>query len=974
MIHDALRARTRAWLDLEDSPVRALTDHIRRQGRLRRPQVEAIETWLYLKVVGGGRALAVLFAEGLFAPEVDLDAAALPSATRDRLKADLAARALYAFAAAPDAMGRPALPELEAAIRERPQDVDFEGVIRAMFYGVDYADYLFSLPMGAGKTFLMAALIHLELYLARQSPDSPAFGRNFLLLIPSGLKTSIVPSLRTIAHFDPTWVLPEPAASEIHRALRFEVLDEAKTGKKSNKARNPNAQKVAAHQPFEDASGVVFVVNAEKVILDRVPDDVAQFELLERSDDEKDKAANELRALLGRLPRLTIHVDEVHHAQTDDVKLRRVIGRWAAGGNVASVLGYSGTPYLSKAEDVAVAGGVKLRFGQITNTVYFYPLLAAVRTFLKKPVVKTGRGLTSAEIVERGVDEFRARYEATVYADGTRAKLAVYCGTIARCETDVLPQLLERGVPRDEILVYHKGNKQHPMPADAARAFARLDRPESPHRYVLLVQIGKEGWDCRSLTAVVLSQKKDSPPNMVLQTSCRCLRQVTAADDEATALVWLSEDNAKLLNKQLADEQKASIAALNEAGKGGPATPLVPRHDRTATLAPPPLDYVAFRVRLTDETVEAADPAAALARLVETVEAKDGALFRSATEETRAEGVLAGQRLPAERVRVIARTGHTPARFDDWLLSIHRDGLGLPTLAALRAHEGALRRLFGALTHEAEGRRVFNDLYDRGAVERRVRLAFHARRQLTTEEEEVPKKAAILAGTLSVVPAHPLLFPPPADVARILALDAGADDDEADRARKREELRAVLEAQGRLDLFDGLARDPEPAPPSSPAVRHRGRTLHYAPYDFSKTALEHATLGQLLTLDTFTGRDDLEVYFVGAPHLTEFALDCYKKAGARWQRVGIYTPDFLVLQRGDDGRYRRVLVLETKGAGFLHEPGFQARKTFVEAWFVPENNRRAGYERFRYCVLTDEHPENVRARTLDAALSSFFAD
>src|SRR5690606_36967543 len=184
-------------------------------------------------------------------------------------------------------------------------------VIRDIFYDEDYADYLFSLPMGAGKTFLIAALIHLDLYFALANPDDPAFAHNFLVLIPSGLKSSIVPSLRTIEHFDPTWVLPEPAASEVHRLIRLDVLDEAKAGKKSNKARNPNAAKVAACAPFEDALGHVFIVNAEKVILNRVPTDPDLFDELEKSADEKDREENELRNLLGKLPRLAIHIDEV---------------------------------------------------------------------------------------------------------------------------------------------------------------------------------------------------------------------------------------------------------------------------------------------------------------------------------------------------------------------------------------------------------------------------------------------------------------------------------------------------------------------------------------------------------------------------------------------------------------------------------------------------------------------------------------
>ena len=38
-----------------------------------------------------------------------------------------------------------------------------------------YADYVFSLPMGAGKTYLMAAFIYLDLYFSRMDPGNAAF-------------------------------------------------------------------------------------------------------------------------------------------------------------------------------------------------------------------------------------------------------------------------------------------------------------------------------------------------------------------------------------------------------------------------------------------------------------------------------------------------------------------------------------------------------------------------------------------------------------------------------------------------------------------------------------------------------------------------------------------------------------------------------------------------------------------------------
>ena len=121
---------------------------------------------------------------------------------------------------------------------------------KKLFYTVEYPDFLFSLPMGAGKTFLMAAIIYLDLYFALNEPDNKNFAHNFLILAPSGLKSSIIPSLKTIERFDPAWILPEPSASTIKRMIHFEVLDQPKSAKRSNKARNPNAQKISNYQPL----------------------------------------------------------------------------------------------------------------------------------------------------------------------------------------------------------------------------------------------------------------------------------------------------------------------------------------------------------------------------------------------------------------------------------------------------------------------------------------------------------------------------------------------------------------------------------------------------------------------------------------------------------------------------------------------------------------------------------------------------
>ena len=116
--------------------------------------------------------------------------------------------------------------------------------------------------MGAGKTYLMAAFIYLDLYFAMNEPHNAAFAHNFIVFAPSGLKSSVVPSLKTIQNFNPAWILPEPAATDIRRMISFEVLDQSKTEKKSNKTKNPNVQKIANHQPLSEIFVLVDLTNA----------------------------------------------------------------------------------------------------------------------------------------------------------------------------------------------------------------------------------------------------------------------------------------------------------------------------------------------------------------------------------------------------------------------------------------------------------------------------------------------------------------------------------------------------------------------------------------------------------------------------------------------------------------------------------------------------------------------------------------
>lgn len=969
MLYNLILHKAQEWLVSDKGTIKPILEHVNRNGNMREAQAQALLIYLFLKIEGENKPLWRLFSEGFFNRNEDLSALNINQKARSVFETNSAARALFELSRLPLAGNDSAkkkqttlFPDLEKLLLERPNDVDYASVSKSLFYGVAYPDFLFSLPMGAGKTFLMASIIYLDLYFALNEPNNKNFAHNFLILAPSGLKSSIIPSLKTIERFDPAWILPEPSASAIKRMIKFEVLDQPKSARKSNKARNPNAQKIALYQPFDSLMGLVMVVNAEKVILDRL-ELSEQFELIEKTDDERDRLANELRNIIGKIPNLQIHIDEVHHAATDDIKLRQVVNKWSANGSINSVLGFSGTPYLSSGETVKIADSLQLKFSQITNTVFYYPLTTAIRKFLKKPRVEQTSGLTSLQIIEKGVKDFLKAFGDTVYENKTIAKLAVYCGSIERLEEEVYPYLIgTMKIRPEEILKYHRGNKKYKVTREAETDFNSLDTPLSRKKFILLVQIGKEGWDCRSLTGVILSQKGDCPSNMVLQTSCRCLRQVDKEKNE-TALIWLNEENAKTLDKQLKDEQHTSIQELNNLGKSGELR-MVDRFSRMDYLKLPNVDFYQLNVEYeTVVTEQNADPGAKLGK----VEAKDH--FDSAVvverglnlDEARSKSIL--EHIASER-----------AEFYLWLYTISRESMGSVSRSQLRQYEDLLRSIYNAISFDVNGGRSFNNLFRHDEIRSRIRLAFHRHRELNVKSELVPKSASLLlVEKLAQVEENEKVYPNAADVKEILQADAtGKDIDslqkEVEEAQRK--LNAFIASQPNPDLFAMAGFNAEKPKTFSGVVVGKDRTFHYLPYNFSQSRFEMNFLKEVVSLSSFI-ESKLEIYYNGERHLTDFRIACYSKKNERWQRVGAYTPDFLVIKRTEE-KIHKILIVETKGSGFADQPEFKARRNFIESEFLKMNNDKFGYDRFEYLYLPDDQKMDENLLSFKNRIESFF--
>lgn len=952
MFYKMIEKKCNEWYKSDVCTVKNLIEYIEKTGQMRDAQIEGIKIYLFLKIACGCQPLETLFVNGNF-NSINLDDIELSTNTRDYLKNNPAAAALFEYACLKNDRGEQISAKIEKQIKKDPTSINYAEFFNKAFYGVSYTDYLFSLPMGAGKTYLMAAFIYLDLYFAANEPNNPAFAHNFIIFAPSGLKSSVVPSLKTIQKFNPAWIIPEPAATDIKRMIAFEVLDQQKTANKSNKVKNPNVQKIANHQPLSELFGLVAVTNAEKVILDRIKEKDGQIELFEESDDEKDKKANELRNLLGKLPSLAIFIDEVHHAVSDEIKLRAVVSKWAQNKTVNSVIGFSGTPYLEKAEKIKVEDKLTVGTAEITNIVYYYPLIEGIGNFLKRPTVKIADIADSSLIIEQGVRQFFDTYKDTVYQDGLTAKLGIYCGTIEKCEELVYPLvsriLSDYGLNNDVILKFHKGNKKYPQPADSQMQFDTLDNPISKIRVVLLVQIGKEGWDCRSLTGIILSQEGDCPKNMVLQTSCRCLRQVVK-DMPETALIYLNKDNADKLNTQLMQQQHISLQEFSAADN---SKTIIKRYNRTDYLKLPKIDYYQLKINYNTVTVDE--------------NSDTDTEIRISADNANIENIIRTTDLSMQikKTEILSEErGTTPATFNAWLYGMVKDSFGFITMTQLKAKNILLQDVFNKITYTKDNVRYFSSLYDHKLVEANIRKAFYGKRDFTTIEELIPDEASLLNianFTPAIATGNTESYYPAQNVVENIVAD---DKGKLKLDKKTAQAIKLLEETGNIELAEKLKASKVSHP-------QKNRSFHYLPYR-TDSSFEQKFLAETLTLQEIETLN-LEVYYNGDRAMTEFKIKCYKHSGNKWRYIGMYTPDFLIIQRKNN-KIHKAIIVETKGKIYANDPKFEEKRSFMEREFTRQNNAQYGYERFEYLYLEDSMSEDDRIKLTHKKICEFFKE
>ena len=438
-----------------------------------------------------------------------------------------------------------------------------------------YSNYIFALTMGTGKTILMATCIFYEFLLANKFPKDKTYCHNALVFAPD---KTVLQSLREIMTFDKSKVVPKQYVNFLDTNINFHFLDDSTTLNTIDKSKFniiiSNTQKIILKKNHKEDSATDKLYKKLKIDteskLNELTKDLWNFDDIVTEDS--DIKLNQRFQKLLRLEQIGVYVDEAHHmfgkSLEDDLlksskktSLRTTINELAnnlerAGTHVVACYNFTGTPY------------VKNKI--LPEVVYAYGLKEAIlNRHLKQVKINAYEGnIKSNEFIKQMVTEFWEEYSGKTY-EGLNPKLAIFAPTIADLTENLKPAvekvLIELGISTDRILV-NVGDEKITK-NDDIRNFNNLDKigtEGDEKQFILLVNKGQEGWNCRSLFGVGLYREPKSKV-FVLQATMRCLRQI--GDFQETARVFLSESNYSILENELQANFNVSIKEINKIGK-----------------------------------------------------------------------------------------------------------------------------------------------------------------------------------------------------------------------------------------------------------------------------------------------------------------------------------------------------------------------------------------------------------------------
>ena len=417
---------------------------------------------------------------------------------------------------------------------------------------LDYPSYILALAMGAGKTMLIGAIIATEFAMALEYP-SGNFIQNALVFAPG---KTILDALRELAEVPYNQILPP----RLHRLfVTHYKLTFTRDGEKDLPV-------------IRGSRYNIVVTNTEKIRIQKRPlrarQGWTQLKLAELEKQEEELANLRLQAIAS-LPNLGIFSDEAHHTygqamEADLKRVRQTVNYLHQSTNLICVVNTTGTPYYQKQ--------------LLKDVVVWYSLSQGIKDNILKDLAGNifSYRMGNTDLIafcQEVVRDFFKDYGVVRLPNGAPAKLAIYFpqeDDLLEARPAIEAALIQAGYSPDIIVKNTSQSSQAEI-----EAFNRLNDPAAPHRLILLVNKGTEGWNCPSLFATALARKLRSSNNFVLQAATRCLRQVPGNLHKGR--VYLSQDNYSALDAQLQETYGERLSDINNTPSQSKTIQLVVR-------------------------------------------------------------------------------------------------------------------------------------------------------------------------------------------------------------------------------------------------------------------------------------------------------------------------------------------------------------------------------------------------------------
>jgi hypothetical protein len=290
----------------------------------------------------------------------------------------------------------------------------------------------------------------------------------------------------------------------------------------------------------------VVVTNTEKIRIQKETirkSDIGSLFAPKQEDDARSEIANLRLQAIASLPHLAVFSDEAHHTygqalDTELKKVRKTVDYLRQNSpNLICVVNTTGTPYFQRQP--------------LRDVVVWYGLSQGIRDNILKEVANNIQAFTfddanTVQFLSHVISDFFTHYGDAALPNGAQAKLALYFpqnDDLTELRPAVEAALAKLGLAPALCL---RNTSESTQPE--VDAFNRLNDPTAPHRVVLLVNKGTEGWNCPSLFACALARRLKTSNNFVLQAASRCLRQVPG--NNRPARIYLSADNRSVLDRQ----------------------------------------------------------------------------------------------------------------------------------------------------------------------------------------------------------------------------------------------------------------------------------------------------------------------------------------------------------------------------------------------------------------------------------------